>query len=189
MCALIFVGCTDTSPNNNSDGNTNENNIVSNENLVIGLFLEYAQYDYDGNYRFRKYDKLNNVSFSYCFTYNTSSKLYNSSILVTSYTNPNLYDYAAVTFSWGNFKNGLFYAYHELDSFAKIEFEYKDLSFTSYNTLGATYSYKVTSNSFVNLNTKTDIDEYAATAYSSLQQAISYLNSVFSNHNLSIKLY
>ncbi len=184
----------DSNTNNNTNdssanNNTNDNNSVSNENIVLGMFLKYAQYDNDGNYRFRKYENLSNVSFSYCFTYSPSYKLYNASVLVTTNTNLKLYDYAAITFSWGNFKNGLFYGYHELDSIAKIEFEYKDLLFNSNNTLGETYSYKVTSNSFVNLNNKADIDEYAAMTYSCVQQAISYLNSVFFNHNLLIKLY
>lgn len=189
ILSLSLIACTNTTPNDKENNNDNETINISNENIVVGMFLEDAQYDNDGNYRFREYNNLGIVSSSYCFTYSPSLKLYNCSVLVTSYTNPNLYDYAAVTFSWGKFKNGLFYAYHELDSIAKIEFEYYNLSFNTHNTLGTTYSYKVTSNSFVNLNNKADIDEYAATAYSCLQQATSYINSVFSKHKLSINLY
>lgn len=197
MCLWLLVGCAGTkNPNDNTNGNDNftnanenENDNFTNENVVIGAFLDYAKFDSDGIYRFREYNDLYNVSFSYCFAYDPSLKLYNGNILVTSYTYPKMYDYAAVTFSWGNFTNGLFYAYHELDSIAKIEFEYKNLSFNNHKTLGSTYSYKVKSNSFNNLNNKADIDEYAATSYDALQQAISYMNSVFFDLNISINLF
>lgn len=174
--------------NDNDIVNNTDNINIVNENVIIDMFTKNAQYDSYGEYRFREYKTLNNVSFLYSFVYSRSYQKYNCSILVTSYAGINLYDYASITFSWGNFKNGLYYAYHELDSIARIEFEYSNISFTN-NGLGNKYSYKVTSNSFTNLQDKNDIDEYASESYDCLKQVVIYLKSIFAKYNVSTNLW
>lgn len=184
---LIFALSACNKINNRDDENVAHKGIV-NENTVIDMFTQYAQRDTDGSYRFRDYRNLSNISYLYNFVYSPSYKMYNCNILVTSYTGVKLYDYAAITFSWGKLKQGLFYAYHELDSIAKIEFEFSNIKFDD-NRLGNGYTYNVTSNSFVNLTSKNDIDEYATRAYDCLEQTVIFLNSVFFSHNISTDLW
>ena len=191
VSVFLLAGCADSErpENGNDELSGYEDAGISGEDIVIQMFLDYAKRDSDGAYRFREYNTLNNVTFSYCFVYSPSYRLYNCSLLVTSYTGVTLYDYASVTFSWNQYRSGLFSAYHELDSVSRIEFEYYDLSFDANNALGSAYSYKVVSNTFSNLSDRADIDGYAARSYECLQQAIYYMNSVFFEHNITVNLY
>lgn len=181
---LIFIGCGEST----ADDGLTDNGTSSDEEQVITMFLNNTQRDSDGSYRFLKRSSSGNVSFIYHFTYSPSNKLFTAGVLIASYASVTLFDNAAVTFSWGKFKSGLFTAYHELDSVARIEFEYSKMTFTI-NNLGTRYSYTVRSNSFSNLTEKSEIDNYAATGYEVLQQAISYMNSVLDSHGLSVALF
>ena len=203
--ALILCACKDNINNNIENDNTtqddtnnntedesttqeNNNQLIVNESIVIKMFMENAQLDAYGDYRFREYTTQNNLSYQYNFVYSPSRHLYNCSLLVTNYSNVILYDYAAITFYWGGFKNGFFYAYHELDSIAKIEFEYTNIKFTD-NSLGDVYSYKLVSNTYANLNDPNEIKEYASRSFDCLQQALYYLKSIFFKFHISTNLW
>lgn len=186
LCALC--ACRKDIDNDEESDSTN-NQTVAKESVVIKMFTDNAKRDTDGTYRFRKYESVGNVSFSYSFSYAPSKKMYNCNILVTTNSGigAKLYDYAAITFSWGRFKSGLFYAYHELDSIARIEFEYKKLDFKN-NSLGNSYSYNVLSNSFANMDNASK-KEYASRAFECLQQSFSYLKTTLANNGISTKLW
>ncbi len=190
---FILIGCGGGTNNDepSANGTVNNGEIESqraDEEKVIAMFLQSTQRDADGSYRFIKRTSSGNVTFLYNFTYSPSSNLFTTGVLVATYGSFTMYDNAAATFSWGQFKKGLFSSYHELDSIARIEFEYSGLTFAN-NNIGTRYSYTVRSNSFSNLTEKSDIDDYAATGYEALQQAISYMNSVLYSHNLSVTLF
>ena len=193
LLCFVLVGCGENKADDgltDTDTSSNEEteNQKSDEEKVIAMFLNNTQRDIDGSYRFLKRSSTGNVSFIYSFSYSPSNRLFNAGVLVASYTSVTLFDNAAVTFSWGQFKKGLFTSYHELDSIARIDFDYNILTFSN-NNIGAQYSYTVRYNSFVNLTQKSEIDNYAATGYEVLQQAISYMNSVLYTHNLSVALF
>ena len=160
---------------------------IEEESRIQKVFIENAYYDTDGNYRFREYNVLGNITYSYCFTYSPEQKLYNANLLVTTNSNINLYDYAAITFSWGQFQKALFYAYHELDSIARIEFEYNILSY-DYN-IGEDYNYRVKSNTFVNLTEKDDIDNYASQSYDCLKRIVPFIKKILSKYNTNTNLW
>ncbi len=88
LCAvsLFLLGCSSKRTTSTENDNFGNNVEVTDENTVIDIFLEYAQCDYDGEYRFRKYHEFNDAAFSYCFGYSPSCKTYSCSVLVISYT-------------------------------------------------------------------------------------------------------
>lgn len=167
--------------------NTETSNACD-ENLVIDMFVQNAELK-DGNYYFRKINEVGGVRFSYSFSYNPSNKIYNCNLLVTTYANVILYDYASATFYWHKFKSGLFYAYHELDSIAKIEFEYDNIEFIDYHGLGESYNYSVISNTYKNLDSNDDIEKYASECYNCLQQAVSYARTILSEYDVPNELW
>ena len=193
LLCFVLIGCGESKADDgltDTDTSSNEETEYqkSDEEKVIAMFLNNTQRDSDGRYRFLKRSSTGNVSFIYGFTYSPSNRLFTASIFITSYASVTLFDNAAVTFTWGQFKKGLFTAYHELDSIARIDFDYSITTFSNKN-IGTQYSYTVRNNTFVNLTQKSEIDNYAAMGYEALQQAISYMNSVLNDHNLSIALF
>lgn len=174
ICVLLVfvVGCQ-------------KRNYYKNQNTqnIKNIFIQYAQRDSDGTYFFDEYSDLSSVSFHYRFAYSPKYDLFNVNLLVTTYTSTKLYDYASITFSWGEFKKGLFSAYHELDSIARIEFEFNVLSYTNYN-LDDLYTYVIKQNSFVNLTEKEDIDNYASDSYECLKQLVPYIRKVLNEYNI-----
>lgn len=162
------------------------NSNIATKEQVVDVFMENGEYE-SGNYYIRKYNDLDYISFSYSFSYSPSYNLFHCSLLVTTYGNINSYKYASATFSWGDFKNALFSAYNELDSIAKIEFEYDNIEFV--DGLGESYNYSVISNTYNNLNENDDIEKYASDCYDCLQQVISFARTTLSNHNLSYNLW
>lgn len=165
-----------------------ERSNACNESLVIDMFTQNGSYE-DGNYYFRKRNTVGGVNFSYSFSYSPSYKMYNCNLLVTTYANVVLYDYASATFSWHGFKKGLFSAYHELDGIAEISFEYDNIKFIDYHGLGEDYNFSVISNTYKNLNNNDDIEKYASDCYDCLQQAVSYAQSILSEYNLPNNLW
>lgn len=163
-------------------------NRIAKEKEVTKLFLNKGYYNSDGNYTFNYYNSLDTVSFSYGFTYYPQFDLFNCDILVTTYSDIKMYDYASATFKWNDFENARFYAYHELDNVARIEFSYYNLDFSK-KTLGDQYSYTVESNTYVNLTEKEEIDNRAATSYDCLKQAVSYMQQVLKQNGLNPNLW
>lgn len=189
LFCFLLIGCNGNDTNDANTPNDEETNVtISDEEKVRTLFLTYAQHDDDGTYRFRKVNYVDNTSFAYNFAYSPAINSYSAYLFITSSSTLTMHDYSAVAFTWGQFEKGLFYAYHELAPVAKVEFEYSNLSFIN-NSIGASYSYIVRSNSFVNLTEKSEIDAYAARGFEVLQQAINFINLVFSSHNLSVALF
>lgn len=182
LALLMFLfSCCSLVACNNRKQNAND------ELEVINVFQRYASVDSDGNYRFSKYDDLGNVSFVYGFYYNSKVNSYYCGLLVTTYGGVKLYDHATVTFSWGNFDKGYFYAYHELDSVAIIEFEFSKIKYNKLSTSQKSYSYKVTKNTFSNLTAKEDIKEYADELYDCLAQAVSFARTTLRGYGLSVE--
>ena len=144
--------------------------------------------DDDGEYRIVQRSLQGNIASTYFFGYSPIYDTFSAGLLLINFGTITMYDTAIVTFSWGQFQNGIFNAEHELDSIAKIKFSYYNLNFIN-NNLGSTFSYVVQSNTFVNLTEKTDIDTYAAEGYAVLQLAINYMNTVLYAHGLQVTLY
>ena len=162
---------------------------ISSEQNVVNIFIENATFENDGYYRFRDYLETNNVVTSYCFSYDPINNMYNCNILTTTYGVVNLYDYASVSFSWGDFKNGVFYAYHELNNFAIIEFKFVDIEFLNNSELGDSFDYNVLNNTFVNLVEEQEIKEYVDKSYLCLKQAISHAKYFLSKNGLLTDLW
>lgn len=191
---MFYSGCfkTQKETEQNIEGQLNETettNVIQ-EQEIEKMFLVYGQI-YDGNYEFRQYDTSANKYFSYNFVYNPKLKLYNCDLLILNYNNYTTIinsDYVSITFSWGKFKNALFYAHYELNNNGRIEFEFSNLIFNQ-STLGDTYTYTVTKNTFANLNDKKDIDAYASSSYDLLCQLIPYMKRIFYSYNITTELW
>ena len=179
ICTFGMMGCNE----NNSYENKN-----SEELKVRNMFGDFGSYSED-TYTFRKYNTISGCNFLYSFSYNPTKKLYHCSTLVTTNGNYKLYDYGSVTFSWGDIKNALFYGYHELENIAVIELTFSNIILNTNMVLGDTYSYKITKNTFVNLNKKEDIDEYASVMFSGINAAIEYAQSILYLYTDHIELW
>lgn len=163
-------------------------NVFSEEEQIIKMFENFASYE-EGVYRFRKWNSVGDCNFSYSFSCKPEIKMYHCSVLVTTNGNYDMYDYGSVTFSWGDMKNALFCGYHELENIAIIEQEFANIKFNSNISLGNNYSYKVTKNTFVNLNKKEDIDEYASYIFDCIEGAIGYAQSILYEYTNGITLW
>lgn len=155
---------------------------------VEEMFVTYATLK-NGTYVFDKFDSVGNVGFSYSFSYDIQSKRITCCAMAITYGSIDLIDFASVSFTWGNFKRGYFYADHELRNIAVVSFEYKNIVFNDNGSLGNSYDYVVTKNTFVNLTEKDDIDGYSANSYLCLCEAVRYCRTVLISYGLSANLW
>ncbi|MBR6687598.1 MAG: hypothetical protein IKL77_02460 [Clostridia bacterium] len=162
-------------------------NILNEELQVISMFMDHGTYR-DGTYTFTKYNNTGNCSFLYSFSYSPTYNLFSCSLLSTTKSSPNLYDYGSVTFSWGNIDSAVFYGYHELENISIIEFSFSDIKLNSNVSLNNDYSYRITKNTFKNLTKKEDIDDYASTIFESMDIAIGYAQTVLYSYTSNITL-
>ncbi len=198
LFCFALAGCGTTSTDETSpsgsetpeinSGTNPETDFQSEKNKVVEIFMNSVPRDDDGEYRIVQRSLQGNIASTYFFGYSPIYDTFSAGLLLINFGTITMYDTAIVTFSWGQFQNGIFNAEHELDSIAKIKFSYYNLNFIN-NNLGSTFSYVVQSNTFVNLTEKTDIDTYAAEGYAVLQLAINYMNTVLYAHGLQVTLY
>lgn len=183
LLSISLVACKNDNIENEE---TNKKIFVEKEEAIQKLFVENASY-YDDCYRFSEYNTLDNTTYLYSFVYSPDLKLFNANLLVTTETETKMYDYGAITFTWGDFKSGYFYGYHEYEKISKIEFEFEVLSY-KYN-IGDNYDYKVKSNTYANLTEKEDIDIYAQRDYECLKQIVPFIKKILSKYDLSTNLW
>ena len=180
-----------TSSNSTSIESSNDSSDdfkVNEKQKVVNVFITNGEYS-DGTYTFRKYSQTGNCSFVYSFSYKPEIDMFNCAVLVTTYTQiSNMYDYGSVTFAWNDFKNALFYGYHELENTAIIEFDFNALSPQS-NMTYKNYDYTIKKNSFKNLTNTGDINEYAQTCFECVNQSLSYAQSILYGYISPVTLW
>ena len=184
ICTFGLTGCS----KNNVYENSVYKNEVNEELQIINMFVNFASYS-EGSYTFKKYYSSGNCNFLYSFTYSPTRKMYHCSVLVTTNNYYNMYDYGSITFSWGDFKNALFYGYHELENTAIIELSFSNINLNSNISLDNKYSYQITKNTIVNLNKQEDIDEYASVIFECMNRSVGYAQSVIYSYTDSITLW
>lgn len=187
LVALFAFGCSTDDQRNSTGGNSdNSTNVsVSEEQRVINMFETYGSYQ-GGVFYINKVD--GNARYTFC--YKPSAELFLCSYALNTYAyNTTLYDYGSVSFGWKRVENGSFYAEHSLNFNYDITFNFYNITLKNGSKLGNNYTYRVQKNTFVNLTAKSDIDEYAQTAFECVKLAVGYAQTVLNNKCGAVKLW